>query len=99
MSLDDLPLYGRVTGVLGSVGGLLDLLLSGGDVVLSVAWALLSQADQLVPFLLTVERLSARVPWLSVPNMDQLIVAVLTVSLTYTVLRWGRNVLRSKRET
>lgn len=99
MSLDDLPVVGRVTGFLGSLGGLLDLLLHGGEFVLSVAWVILGQLDQFVPILLTLERLAGRVPWLELPNMDQLIVAVLTVSFTLTVVRWGRNILQKESRT
>jgi len=97
MNLEDLPVVGRVVGVLGSLGGLTDLLLGNGEVVLSLAWAALSMAPDLVPLLLSVERLSARLPWLDAGGVDTLITVAIAASLTYTVVRLGKKLIFGKQ--
>lgn len=98
MSLDDLgdvPVVGRL---IAAVSALLDLLANSGEVVLQVVWFLLVELDQAVPFLLSLERLAARIPVLPANAVEQLVVAAITASLTLAVVRWGRTYIGTKTD-
>jgi hypothetical protein len=88
MSLDDLPVVGRLA-VAG--GGLLDLAVNSGDLIA----AALINVDALIPVLTVANRLAGRIPWLPTQQIDKVLTAALAALLVVYALRWI-NKLNSK---
>lgn len=93
MTLEDVPVLGWFVGV--GVWAW-DLLISGGDLVLDLALALLGNVGLVVPLVTTLDRLASRYEFLPADLTGALVNVALVVLFAAYAVRLMRNVETSK---
>lgn len=86
MALSDLPVVGRVAALGGLVG---DLLLNGGDLVVSLGFVLVTHIPEATSLLLTLNRLAGRLEWVPTAFVEDLLTVALVVLLVYRLARFA----------
>ena len=88
MALRDIPILGRLIGVIG-VG--VDLLFHGGETILALVGAVmqivLTSPESIVSVVMTLNRLENYAGWLPEDLVNNLMTAVLVIALAVSVVR------------
>lgn len=86
MALSDWPVVGRLAALGGVVG---DLLLNGGELLVSLGFVLVTHIPEAASLLITLNRLAGRVEWVPTDLVGDLLTAALVVLLVYRLARFA----------
>ena len=85
MDIDELPVVGSIATAGAAVG---DLLLNGGEIILSLVVFALASPDLWVTALMYADRLADMVAWIPATVVDRLLVIGLVLLVTVTLVRF-----------
>lgn len=92
MDLSDLPGVGAIGGVAGIIG---DILINGGDVIVSFLVFLLLEPETWLSLVMYLERLAGMVAWLPEAIFEQILIVAIVLVIIVSAVR----VYRSWRES
>lgn len=94
MDLSDLPVIGK----LAAFGGVLvDVVLNGGDFVISIAIGILTTVEMWVPFWSIFEQLSERLGWIPTGPVEQIYTGILALVAVFYLAKYGSKTISKLR--